>query len=121
LKTDAASIWIVVGLNVLMLLFGFLSELMPKHQLTFVLLGFIPFALYFWHIYEKYLKQDKTNVHPVFTRERIFWYFVVIWSLYGVAALFPYVMKNTFLNILDLFSKNAFGIMLVYIISHHAI
>lgn len=121
LKQHKSSIVLVVVLNALMLGFGFLSELFPAHQLSLVLLGCIPFIGYFYHIWKDYLKREKPEVHPVFTRDRLFWYFAVIWSLYGVAAFFPYVIKNTAFNLLDLFSKNAFGIMLVYIISHHQI
>ena len=43
-------------------------------------------------------------------------YFLFFWSLYGVAALLPYYVKNTLYNILDLFAKNFFGIFLAYII-----
>jgi hypothetical protein len=121
LRSHKSNILKVVGLNALMLLFGFLSELMPGYQLPFVILGFIPFVAYFWLIYKEYLQKEKEDVHPIFTRQRIFWYFVIFWSLYGVAAFFPYVIKNTALNILDLFSKNGFGIMLVYILAHHSL
>jgi bacteriorhodopsin len=121
LRSHKSNILKVVGLNALMLLFGFLSELMPGYQLPFVVLGFIPFVAYFWLIYKEYLQKEKEDVHPIFTRQRIFWYFVVFWSLYGVAAFYPYVIKNTALNILDLFSKNGFGIMLVYILAHHSL
>ena len=119
LKEHKENIFLVVFLNAAMLFLGFMSELVPKHQLLFVSLGFIPFIQYFSLIYKEYLDQDKPDIHPVFTRKGIFWYFVVIWSLYGVFAFLPYVQKNTALNILDLFSKNAFGIMLVYILWHH--
>lgn len=111
----------VVGLNAFMLLCGFLAELMPTYQIPLVLAGCIPFIAYFYKIYQNYLTKPNPDVHPIFTRNRIFWYFAVVWSLYGVAALFPYVLKNTILNVLDLFSKNAFGIMLVYILSHHSV
>ncbi len=121
LRSHKSNILKVVGLNALMLLFGFLSELMPGYQLPFVVLGFIPFVAYFWLIYKEYLQKEKEDVHPIFTRQRIFWYFVIFWSLYGVAAFFPYVIKNTALNILDLFAKNGFGIMLVYILAHHSL
>ncbi len=121
LRSHKSNILKVVGLNALMLLFGFLSELMPGYQLPLVVLGFIPFVAYFWLIYKEYLQKEKEDVHPVFTRQRIFWYFVFFWSLYGVAAFFPYVIKNTALNILDLFAKNGFGIMLVYILAHHSL
>jgi bacteriorhodopsin len=119
LKTNVTNILLVCGLNALMLLFGFLSELFPFYQLSLVGAGFIPFILYFDLIYKKYLQKEKEDVHPIFTRNKIFWYFIVIWSLYGIFAFFPYVAKNTLLNILDLFSKNGFGIMLVIILFYH--
>ena len=40
----------------------------------------------------------------------LFYYFVVVWALYGVAALMSYKWKNVGYNILDLFSKNFFGL-----------
>ncbi len=109
----------VVILNMAMLGFGLLAEFVPVHKILFVSIGFIPFIMYFYKIYKDYLLTDNKDIHPVFTRNRIFWYFVIVWSLYGIAALLPYVQKNIGFNILDLFSKNAFGIMLVYIISYH--
>ncbi len=121
LKAHTKNISIVVILNAIMLGFGFLSEIFPKYQILLVLLGFIPFFMYFYVIYKEYLKKEKQDVHPIFARKNIFWYFVVIWALYGVFALLPYIPKNILLNILDLFSKNGFGIMLVFIISHHSI
>jgi bacteriorhodopsin len=121
LQTHKSNILKVVGLNALMLLFGFFSELMPGYQVLLVGLGFLPFVAYFWLIYKEYLQKKKPDVHPIFTRQSIFWYFVVFWGLYGVVALLPYVAKNTAFNILDLFAKNGFGIMLVYILAHHSL
>lgn len=119
LVNNKSNIIAVSLLNAAMLLFGFMAEIYPIHQLFFVGIGCIPFIAYFYLIYKEYLKKEKPDVHPVFTRNRIFWYFVIVWSLYAVAAVLSYVPKNTMLNILDLFSKNAFGIMLVYILSYH--
>lgn len=121
LRSHKSNILKVVGLNALMLLFGFFSELIPGYQGLFVGLGFLPFVGYFWLIYKEYLQKEKTDVHPIFTRQRIFWYFLVFWTLYGVVSFLPYVAKNIAFNILDLFSKNGFGIMLVYILAHHSI
>ena len=47
---------------------------------------------------------------------RLFKYFVVVWGLYGIAALTDYDIKNASYNILDLFSKNALGIYYSYIV-----
>jgi bacteriorhodopsin len=47
---------------------------------------------------------------------KIYTYFLVFWSLYGVVAVLPYTLKNTIYNVLDLFSKNFFGLFLSYLI-----
>jgi hypothetical protein len=97
-------------LNWAMLFFGYLGEMNIVSTLTGVLLGFVPFLLYYYIIYQKYaLKSSSTGI-------RIFWYFFMFWSLYGVVALLPYYLKNGLYNILDLFAKNFFGIFLSYII-----
>ena len=87
----------------------FLGELKIINIITSTILGFIPFLIYYYIIYVNYARQTKAGT-------QIFWYFCSFWSLYGVAAFFPYYIKNTFYNILDLFAKNFFGIFLTYII-----
>ena len=96
-------------LNWLMLLFGYLGEINLMPVLLGVGLGFIPFLIYFYIIYKKYalLSNDGLN---------IFFYFFIIWSLYGIVAVLPYKIKNMCYNILDLFSKNFFGIFLSYLL-----
>ena len=77
--------------------------------MTGVILGFIPFLIYYYIIYVNYAVRSESGW-------KIFWYFFFFWSLYGVVAVLPYYIKNTFYNILDLFAKNFFGIFLSYII-----
>jgi bacteriorhodopsin len=101
----------VTVLNFIMLLFGLLSEFKILNTKTAVALGFIPFALYFKIIYNKFITKNTTK-----RQTQIYGLFLIIWSLYGVAALLPYNEKNTMYNILDLFAKNFFGILLVYIV-----
>ena len=98
-------IGIVLVLNVLMLLFGYLGEIDILPISTSVLLGFIPFVSYFYLIYENYAKY--TNMGIV-----LFWFFSAIWSLYGLSALMPYYIKNIGYNILDIISKNFFELFL---------
>jgi bacteriorhodopsin len=57
--------------------------------------------------------KDKPSYVP---RHALFFYFFVVWGLYGVAALAPHRLKNTGYNILDLFAKNFFGVYLVSLI-----
>ena len=99
----------VLYLNWLMLIFGYLGEMKIISTLSGVLLGFIPFLMYYYIIYVNYASQTKTGW-------KLFLYFFFFWSLYGFVAVLPYYIKNTFYNILDLFSKNFFGLFLSYII-----
>jgi hypothetical protein len=99
----------VLILNWVMLLFGYLGEMRFIPILLGVFLGFISFLIYYYIIYVNYVTQN-TNGYL------LFWYFFFFWSLYGVVAVLPYYVKNAFYNILDLFSKNFFGIFLSYII-----
>jgi len=99
----------VLLLNWLMLLFGYLGEMKIIPVLLGVFLGFIPFVIYYYMIYVNYVTQTSSG-------GLLFWYFFFFWSLYGVAAVLPYYVKNAFYNILDLFAKNFFGIFLSYII-----
>jgi len=108
LKENSNVIVPVLVLNSLMLLFGYLTEIKILSVCSGVLLGFIPFLIYYYMIYVNYVTNHGHS---------IFWYFFFFWSLYGVVALLPYYTKNLFYNILDLFAKNFFGIFLVYIIA----
>lgn len=99
----------ILLLNWLMLLFGYLGEISVIPVLFGVSLGFIPFLIYYYMIYDKYALLSEDGY-------KIFIYFFVFWSLYGVAAILPYKIKNTCYNILDLFAKNFFGIFLSYLI-----
>jgi hypothetical protein len=107
---DNSNIFIpVIILNWLMLLFGYLGEMRIIPVFLGVFLGFIPFLIYYYIIYVNYVNQETSGY-------LLFWYFFFFWSLYGIAAVLPYYVKNTFYNILDLFAKNFFGLFLSYII-----
>ena len=109
ISENAKHITNVFYLNWLMLIFGYLGEIKILSTLSSVFLGFIPFLIYYYIIYVNYATQSKTGW-------QLFVYFFFFWSLYGIAALLPYYAKNVFYNILDLFSKNFFGLFLSYII-----
>jgi hypothetical protein len=109
LKNNYKTLIPILCLNWLMLLFGYLGEIKVISLFYSVMLGFIPFLIYYIMIYKNYVVHNSTGFN-------IFIYFFFFWSLYGVAALLPYYTKNILYNILDLFAKNFFGIFLVYII-----
>jgi hypothetical protein len=92
-----------------MLLFGYLGETSAIPLLLGVSLGFIPFLIYYYIIYKKYALLSNDGI-------KIYFYFFIFWSLYGIVAVLPYKIKNTCYNILDLFSKNFFGLFLTYLL-----
>ena len=98
----------IMILNFLMLVFGYLGELKILDKYTTVFYGFIPFFIYFYFIYDKYAKYTENG-------KILFTIFALIWSFYGLSALLPYLWKNISYNILDILSKNFFGIFLAYI------
>lgn len=108
-KENATVFIPVLLLNWLMLLFGYLAEIKTIPVFCGVFLGFIPFVMYYYIIYVNYVNLNTDGY-------LLFWYFFFFWSLYGFAAVFPYYIKNSFYNILDLFAKNFFGILLSYIV-----
>ena len=99
----------VLLLNWLMLLFGYLGEVKYLSINTSVILGFIPFLIYFYLIYTEFAQFSSYGI-------TIFLYFFIVWGIYGIAALFPYKIKNICYNFLDLFSKNFFGLFLSYLL-----
>ena len=119
MRENTRPIALILGLNWLMLLFGYLGEVGVIPILTGVALGFAPFIAYFYIIYERFVANDANNVNN--TSLKIYAYFLVFWSLYGIVAVLPYTLKNTIYNVLDLFAKNFFGLFLSYLIVSNAI
>ena len=124
LRENRGVIITIVILNTLMLLFGYLGETNVIPVIWGILIGFIPFIIYYYLIYNNFVKSDtNTNTNTSNTQSNInttilklFLYFVFFWSLYGLIGFLPYYVKNTLYNIIDLFSKNFFGLLLSYLI-----
>ena len=129
LRENAAPIVQILVLNWLMLLFGYLGEVGVIQLVTGVALGFVPFIAYFYIMYERFIHNatNATNANNATsaiingTSMKIYAYFLVFWSLYGIVAVLPYALKNTIYNVLDLFAKNFFGLFLSYLIVSNAI
>ena len=98
----------IVFYNFMMLVFGFLGEkgILDKH--ISIPIGFIFFGLSFNEIY-KFTNNIDIN-------KTIFYILIFLWGLYGVAAMLPLVEKNTSYNILDMFSKNFYGLYIFYLL-----
>ena len=100
----------VLILNWAMLYLGYMGEIGSLDVPLSVTLGFVPFIIYFYLIYNKYI------VDSNYAGKTIFYYFLIVWSIYGVAAMFSYNIKNSLYNILDIFAKNFFGIYIAYLL-----
>lgn len=96
---------IVFFSNLLMLLFGFLGEINKLDKTISFSLGSIMFSICYYTIYKNFLGTATLNQY-------LFYITFIIWSLYGIASLFPYVIKNVSYNILDIFSKNVNGLFI---------
>ena len=88
-----------------MLLFGFLGEINKLDKTISFSLGSIMFSLCYYTIYKNFLGTATLNQY-------LFYITFIIWSLYGIASLLPYVIKNVSYNILDIFSKNVNGLFI---------
>ena len=109
LKKEWKLVLNIILLNLGMLISGYLGEQKIFSYLTTTLVGFMPFLLMFYIIYTNFAVQSKQG-------QKIFWYFSGVWFMYGIAAMLPYKIKNSIYNILDIFSKNFFGLFLAYVL-----
>jgi bacteriorhodopsin len=95
---------IIIVLNWLMLIFGYLGEfgsISPTVGVgvgSFFLVAMLAYILFY--------------AIPKGSSTALFWFFAIIWSSYGVAYTFDEEAKNISYNILDLMSKAIFGIIL---------
>tara|TARA_A200000113_G_scaffold221239_1_gene232777 strand:+ start:1533 stop:2225 length:693 start_codon:yes stop_codon:yes gene_type:complete len=97
--------------NNAMLLCGFMGEkkIIPKaFSFSF---GFLFFFLSFYHLFHFFASKSRSGT-------RFFYIITTIWALYGFSHLLPTLPKNVCYNILDLISKNLFGVFMVYLILH---
>lgn len=115
LSNHKGSIIKIVLLNAAMLLFGLIGEFGYLNPYLSTLLGFIPFIINFMYIKQTFLPSSEDKF-----KNAIFYWFLFFWSLYGVFPLTSYKIKNAGYNILDIFSKNFFGLFLAYIIHSKA-
>ena len=109
IKNNQNKILELLCYNFGMLFIGHLQEINIINILVSTLIGFGFFFLLFYKIYIYYVVQSYENYF-------IFFLMSGIWSIYGLAALFNFKIKNAFYNILDIFSKNFYGLFLSYLI-----
>ena len=107
IKNYKTEILVISFYNLMMLLSGYIGEknIISKYITTPV--GFFFFYKSFKLIYTDFAQKSKLG-------KQIFTFLLSIWSLYGVAALLPIKEKNISYNLLDLVSKNFYGLFIFY-------
>lgn len=101
------NIYKIVALNFFMLLFGYLGEQNIISKYISIPIGFLFFFKTFEIIYTNYAISSKLG-------QQIFYFLFVVWGLYGLAAMLTPNIKNMSYNILDLISKNFYGLFIYY-------
>lgn len=119
LTTNQSAVWAMVLANGIMLLVGFLQEMGLLDIVTSSLLGFSALGVSFWVLWG--LRQDTTDSQEtpwMLTGEGewLYPFMFIVWSMYGVAAMLPTLPKNVMYNILDLFSKNFYGLYVSWLV-----
>ena len=93
--------------NTLMLIFGFLGEINFLNKYISLTIGLFFFTLSFKYIFDNFIQFNYINYITLSI-------FIFIWLLYAVAFLLYFNTKNIAYNLLDLISKNCFGIFLFF-------
>ena len=112
-ENNKENIMKIFGFNWAMLLFGYLGEIKKINLSIGVPIGFVFFALSFYTIYTEYTTTPEAM--------QLFNFLFFVWSLYGVAAVMSMNVKNFMYNLLDIVSKNFYGLFIFYKILQVAI
>ena len=108
-KENSKNIILIFLANCFMLIFGLMSETKYMATKYAVPLGTIFFIISFIIIYQNYAKYTTFGKY-------LFYFLIIVWGLYAVAALLNDVTKNTMYNCLDIVSKNFYGLFIFYYI-----
>ena len=106
-KSDIENIKKIFFYNGMMLLCGFLGESGYIDKKIGVPIGFVFFYLSFNLIYKEYASKTQEGTN-------LFKFLVVVWGLYGVAAMADIQTKNISYNFLDIIAKNFYGLYIYY-------
>lgn len=99
----------ILLLNYIMLMFGYLGELNMIDRIAATVLGFIPFLLIFYLIFSTFLLKSFNPFNYL-----IFAIYFIIWAGYGIAYMFEEKEKNIATNIFDAISKGVVAIILSF-------
>jgi len=107
IEQNKDSIIKIVIFNFIMLAFGYLAETKRLNKTVAIPGGFVFFFLTFREIWDRFAS---TTIKG----RNLFYGMAGVWSLYGVAAGLDVITKNVMYNILDIISKNFYGLYVLY-------
>ena len=96
---------LIILLNFLMLIFGYMGETRLINYILANILGFIPFIIMLYIIWKNYC--NKSNMY-------VFILFCIIWTMYGIVYFFDNNSKNISYNILDIIAKVGLAVLIWY-------
>ena len=95
--------------NFIMLAFGYLGEIDYMNIINSVIFGSIFFLYTFYVMWDQYAKKSQEGT-------TLYYFLFTVWALYAVAAVMNPKYKNISYNILDIISKNFYGLYIYYVI-----
>ena len=105
LKENGGTIARIVIWNGLMLLFGYLGESRIMNMVLANVIGFVFFGIVFYEIYNEFVTESTKMIYGILC---------FIWAMYGIVYFLPDLYKNIGYNVLDIFSKNFYGLFIYY-------
>jgi len=96
----------IVGLNYFMIFGGYCGEIGWSPRWMADLAGFAAFFGMFYLIYRFYVSPRPSNRD----NQILYWFYLIVWSLYGVVYMMDEEVKNIIMNMLDLTSKCLIGL-----------
>jgi len=95
----------IILLNYVMLAIGYLGETKVLARVTADFFGFVPFFAMFYLIFVKFVQPKY-----VFSNYCLFFFYLLVWGMYGLVYLVPETYKNISMNILDCIAKCLIGL-----------
>ena len=122
-KHWAVSIVVIIA-NFAMLLMGYLTENSSITLIEGFIWGFVFFGIVFYAIYDSFIAKESmitgiqdTTIEKEENKKEIknlFIFLTTIWGLYGIIFLLNDKWKNIGYNILDIISKNFYGLFIYW-------
>lgn len=111
MNENKVNITLIFISNALMLILGYMGEIGMINKTNSVICGFVPFMFSFYIIYDRYARDTELGF-------KLFMFLLIVWSLYGFAALLGTKNKNISYNLLDIVAKNFYGLFIYFYIRH---